>query len=162
MSPRLSGAFPILLLVLAATPILAELQVIVNPERIVPVTLGDARVWNAYVTVTVLRDGRPGEGASVELRGPAGVLASGRADAEGKAVLPIISREPVSIEVWVDGAPAGRRVELVAGPGNSPAAAPQPQGFPGGAAGGAAVAAGVLAALLLRRIAKRGGGGHWR
>ncbi len=151
-------------LVLAGTPAPGALQVSAEPERVSPVSLGEARVWNAYVTVTVLRDGRPEEGAAVELKGPAGILASGRADAEGKTVLPVLSREPLSIEVWVDGAPSGRRVALVAGSGASapsPAAAPQPQGFPGGAAGGAVVAAGAAAtvALLLRRIAKRGGGG---
>lgn len=144
---------------LLGTPALEALQVSVEPERVSPVALGEARVWNAYVTVTVLRDGRPGEGASVELRGPAGALASGRADAEGRSVLPVLSRESISIEVWVDGAPTGRRVELVAGPGgaaSSPTAAPQPQGFPGWAAGGAtALAALALVTIFLKKRFKR-------
>lgn len=144
------------LLLSFAIPALGALQVTVEPERVSPVTLGEARVWNAYITVTVLRDGGPGEGASVELRGPAGTLASGRADPSGKAVLPVLSREPLSIEVWVDGAFSGRRVELAAGPGSaSPAAVPQPQGLP---IGYAAVATGALAmtALLLKKRFKRG------
>lgn len=129
-------------------PVLAALQVSVEPERIAPVALGDARIWNAYVTVTVVRDGRSLEGASVELRGPSGTLASGRTDGAGRVVLPVLSREPASFEAWVDGAPSGRQVQLAGAAGSDPsippATAPQPPGPPGWAFGAAAIGIGAL------------------
>lgn len=151
MSPPCIRILPSLLLLLAAVPALAALQVSVSPESVAPVTLGDARVWNAYVTVTVVRDGAPGGGASVELRGPAGTLASGRADAAGKALLPVLSREPLALEIWVDGADSGRRVELAGAGGPAPPPAASPPGTAakfGGVPGWMVVAAAGVGALV--------------
>lgn len=138
-------------LALLGSPALGALQVSVAPEQVAPVTLGDARVWNAYVTVTVVRDGAPGEGASVELRGPAGALASGRADAAGKTVLPVLSREPLALEIWVDGADSGRRVELAGAGSPAPPPAASPPGTAakfGGVPGWMAMAAAGVGALV--------------
>ena len=146
-------AFAVVTVFLLQGAALGALQVAVEPERIPPVALGDSRVWSGYVTVTVTRDGGPGGGASVELRSPAATLASGRTDAAGRALLSLLSREPVSLQVWVDGADSGRRVELAAaGPGGSgvssatapSAGTPGPAGIPGWALGVAAVGIGVL------------------
>lgn len=153
-------------LALLGSPALGALQVSVEPERVPPVALGDARVWNAYVTVTVARDGRPGDGASVELRSPAGTLALGRTDGAGRVVLPVLSREPVSVEVWVDGADSGRRVEMAAagpgGPTPSPAASPGaaspgPAGLGVWVLGAAVLGIGTLMAVFtLKKRFKRG------
>ncbi|MEM3087082.1 MAG: hypothetical protein QXT68_08105 [Halobacteria archaeon] len=146
------------MLALLCCPALAELQVSASPEQIPPAALGDSRVWNAYVTVTVLRDGRPGEGATVELRGASGAVASGRADASGRAVLPLLSREPDSFEVWVDGADSGRRVVLEGRAGPSTTAPPLAVPAPGGGGPGwvAAVAlAGVAALIAIFAVKKR-------
>lgn len=133
-----------ILCLLLAGPAAGAVEVSVEPDRIEPVSLGGEPVWNGYVAVTVLRDGRAAAGVPVELRGPSGAVAQGDTNGEGVAVLPVVSREPGRLDLFVEGGATGRGVELAGPPG--PAPPPSPPSPAASPAGDALALAGALAA----------------